>query len=295
MSEALDASKVSPINSPKKPPAGTVNWLNECIERGKGEVFSAPTTLTPGLAAVLLERNPDNRNIRQTKVGQYAADMRAGRWSFNGEPIIISREGLINDGQHRLRAMIDANFTAPMLFVFGVERDTRLTVDQGAARTAADFLGMEGVENSAAAAGIARIVIAVERERGARLYRENEVTTTEVRLRAERDPKIAEAARYAMSVHRYTKSFCPPSVIGSAFYMLNEVHPDDATEFMNRVCMGDGLSRNTPAYAVRDALLSLGRSTRGPKLEVIFRGWVKHRAGEPLKIAKVLGHFPELD
>lgn len=280
---------------PTKPQAGTVHWLNECVDRGKSEVFSEATTLNPGLAAVLLERNPDNRNIRQTKVLQYAADMRNGRWSFNGEPVIISREGLINDGQHRLRAMVEANFTAPMLFVFGVDRETRLTVDQGSARTAADFLGMEGVENSAAAAGIARIIIAVERERGARLYRENEVTTTEVRMRAERDAKIADAARYAMSMHKYTKAFCPPSVVGSAFYMLNDVHPGDALEFMNRVCMGDGLSRNSPAYAVRDALLSLGRTSRGPKLEVIFRGWVKHRAGEPLTIAKVLGHFPELD
>jgi hypothetical protein len=280
---------------PKAPEAGTVNWLNECIARGEREVFSATTTLTPGLASVLLERNPDNRNIRQTKVAQYESDMRAGRWAFNGEPVIISREGLINDGQHRLRAMVEANFTAPMLFVFGVERDTRLTVDQGAARTAADYLGMEGMENSAAAAGIARIIIAIERERGACLYREKEVTATQVRQRAERDPAIAEAARYAMSMHKYTKSFCPPSVIGSAFYLLNDVNPVDAKAFMDRVCMGDGLSRDTPAYAVRDGLLSLGRSTRGPKLEIIFRGWVKHRAGEPLKQAKVLGHFPELD
>lgn len=276
-------------------PAGTVHWFNQCVERGKGEVFSEGTTLTPGLASVLLERNPDNRNIRQTKVLQYEADMRADRWAFNGEPIIISKDGLINDGQHRLRAMVEANYTAPMLFVFGVERDTRLTVDQGAARTAADYLGMEGMENSAATAGIARIIIAVERERGARLYREKEVTATQVRLRAERDSKIGDAARYAMSVHKYTKSFCPPSVIGSAFYMLSDVCPADAKQFMDRVCMGDGLSRDTPAYAVRDALLSLGRSTRGPKLEIIFRGWVKHRAGEPLKQAKVLGHFPELD
>ena len=275
--------------------AGTVHWFNQCVERGKSEVFSEAITLNPGLAAVILTHNPDNRNIRQTKALQYEADMRAARWVFNGEPIIISKDGLVNDGQHRLRALVEANCTLPMLFVFGVERDTRLTVDQGTARTAADYLGMEGVENSAAAAGIARIIIAIERERGARLYRENEVTTGQVRARAERDPKIGEAARYAMAMHKYTKSFCPPSVIGSAFYMLNDVHPTDAREFMNRVCMGDGLSRDTPAYAVRDGLLSQGRSTRGPKLEIIFRGWVKHRAGEPLKIAKVLGHFPELD
>lgn len=277
-----------------QPEVGTVNWLNECIERGEAEVFSATTTVSPGLASVLLERNPDNRNIRRTKVLQYEADMRGCRWSFNGEPIIISKEGLINDGQHRLRALVEANVCVPMLFVFGVEREARLTVDQGAARSASDYLGMEGVENSAAAATIARLVIAIERERHARLYRENDVTNIEVRRRVKADSKIGEAAHYAMSNYKHTQPFAAPGVIGTAFYLLSEVHPADAKEYMDQVCLGEELRRDSPAYAVRDALLRLGR-TRGPKLEVIFRGWVAHREGRPLKIAKDLGHFPELD
>lgn len=278
-----------------KPEAGTVHWFNECVERGKGGVFSEATTLTPGLAGILLERNPDNRNIRQTKVLQYEADMRTGRWAFNGEPVIISKEGLINDGQHRLRALIEANVTIPMLFVFGVEREARLTVDQGGARSAGDFLGMEGVENSAVAASIGRLVIAIERERHARLYRESSVTNVEIRARVHGDSAIVDAARYAMASYKYTRAFAPPGVIGAAFYLLNDVHPTDAKEFMDRVCIGDELRRDDPAYAVRDALLGLGRGQKGAKLEAIFRGWVKHRAGEPLKIAKVLGHFPVLD
>jgi hypothetical protein len=96
-------------------------------------------------------------------------------------------------------------------------------------------------------------------------------------------------------VYRYTRAFAATGVIGSAFYLLSEVHPADGKIFMDRVSIGEGLSRDDPAYAVRDALLSLGRSQKGAKLEAIFRGWVKHRAGEPLKIAKILGHFPELD
>lgn len=273
---------------------GTVNWFNQCVERGKAEVFSEATILNPGLAGVLLERNPDNRGIRQAKALQYEADMREGRWTFNGEPLIISKDGLINDGQHRLRAMVEANCTLPMLFVFGVERETRLTVDQGAVRTAGDFLGMEGVENAKAAASIAKLVIAIERERGARLCRENEVGSTPVRLRVERDSKIGEAAYYAMSQYKFARSLAPPAVIGTAFYLLSDVHPEDAKIYMDQVCVGEELRRDSPAYAARDALISLG-NRRAAKLEVIFRGWVKHRAGEPLKIAKVLGHFPELD
>lgn len=274
---------------------GTVNWLNECVERGKREVFSQAVILNPGLAAELLKRNPDNRNIRQTKVLQYEADMRAGRWTFNGEPIIVSKDGLINDGQHRLRAMVEANCTIPILFVFGLERETRLTVDQGALRTAGDFLGMEGVENATVCAAIARMMIAIERERWARLYRPNDVPTAEIRLRVGSDPDVAAAANYAVGNAKFTKAFCVPAIVGVAYYMLHTVNSVDARIFMDQVCVGEGLNRESPAYASRDALLSLGRGMQGARLEVIFRGWVAHREGRPLKIAKVLGHFPELD
>lgn len=287
------AATVSTLS--RKPDAGTINWFNQCVERGKAEVFSEVTTLTPGLAGELLKRNPDNRNVRKVKLEQFIHDMQRGAWSFNGEPLIISKDGLLNDGQHRLRAIVEANVTLPILFVFGVEREARLTVDQGAARSAGDYLGMEGVENASTCAAIARLVIAIEREGCARLYRENEATNIEVRRRVETDPKIGEAAHYAVTVYRYTSAFATTSIIGTAFYLLSEVHPDDAKDFMDHVSIGEELKRDDPAYAVRNSLLSLGRGQRGAKLEAIFRGWVKHRAGEPLKVCKILGHFPELD
>lgn len=280
---------------PSRPDAGTVHWFDECVARGLTGVFSETTTLTPGLAGELLKRNPDNRNVRKAKLEQFIRDMQRGSWTFNGEPIIVSKDGLINDGQHRLRAVVEANVTIPILFVFGVEREARLTVDQGSARGAGDFLAMEGIENANLAASIGRLIIAIERENCTRLYRESDVTNIEVRQRVMSDPKVAIAAEYAMSVYRYTKAFCAPTVIGTAFYLLSEVNPADAKEFMDQVSIGEELRRDTPPYAVRDALLALSRGMRGKGIEVIFRGWVKHRAGEPLKIAKALGHFPELD
>lgn len=278
----------------RQPDAGTVQWFRDCVERGKRSVFSETKLVTPGLAAELLKLNPDNRNIRPTKAGQFAADMRSGKWTFNGEPIIISDDGLINDGQHRLSAIIDANTPVLMLFVFGVARAARFTVDQGAARAAGDYLSMEGVQNANACAAIARLVIAIEREGGQRLYREGEVTNAEIRSRVATDPAIGEAAHYAATVYRFTSKFAATGIVGTAFYLLNEVSPVEARDYMDRVCIGEGLRRVEPAFAVRDTLFSLGKGQRGKKLEAIFRGWVKYRCGQPLKQVKVLGNFPAL-
>ena len=156
-------TKIAPSAQPN---AGTVHWLNQCVERGKTEVFSEVVTVSPGLAAELLRRNDGNRSVRQTKAEQYAIDMREGRWAFNGEPIIISVDGKLNDGQHRLQAVIDANICVVFLLVFGLSRESRETVDQGAARGASDYLGMGGLPNATTAAGIARLVLAYEQAEG---------------------------------------------------------------------------------------------------------------------------------
>lgn len=47
-------------------------------------------TLTPELAEQLLARNTHNRTVSRPRVAQYAADMRAGHWAFNGEAIKIT-------------------------------------------------------------------------------------------------------------------------------------------------------------------------------------------------------------
>jgi len=274
--------------------AGTVDWFNACVERGKKEPgFTAATVVTPGLANVLLSKNPDNRSLRAAKTAQYASDMRQGRWAFNGEPIIVAKTGELNDGQNRLAAIIESNTPTKFLFVFGVDRDSRLTVDQGAARSAADYLGMEGVPNSTVVASLTRPVLAYEKSRGDNINAANQITNAEVRERADRDVHIHESASFATHHRPSTRPFAAPAIIGFCHYVLSGQHPGDAEEYMTQVCTGEGLKKNDPAYTVRDRLFNLGRN-RDQKIEVILRGWNAYHSGRPLKIAKILGNFPAL-
>lgn len=289
---AVDMASVSTIVPQNATAPATMHWLNMCIERGKREVFSEVICMNPGVAAELLKRNPDNRPIKW-KSQLYAADMRAGRWTFNGEPIILSREGLVNDGQHRLTAIIESNTTQDMMFVFGLDRDSRLTVDQGAARGAGDYLGMGGRKNCHNLAAIAKGVLSFEAGEGRKLI-PNAITNADIMARCASDDALEAATDYAVSVYRYTRTFAAPKIIGTAFYLLSDVNPMDARIYMDRVCIGEGLKRGDPAYAVRDALLALGKTSFAAKLEVILRGWAAHRTNRTLKLAKVLGSFPAL-
>ena len=85
-----------------------VKQLDLWFGQAKTDVFSVTTLVTPKMAEALLSRNGGNRPVIWTgpvrSVSAYAAAMSRGEWVLNGEPIIISSTGELNDGQHRLHA-----------------------------------------------------------------------------------------------------------------------------------------------------------------------------------------------
>jgi hypothetical protein len=281
---------------PKALSAGTVNWLNECIKRSRSGVFSEVTTITPGLAAELLRHNKDNRSLRPIKVEQFADDMRDGRWMFNGEPIIVAKDGALNDGQHRLHAVIDANKPLNAIVVFGVERSTRTTVDQGSARTAGDYLNMDGVHYGNHSASVTRLVLAYEKADGRDVKAAKSFTNAQIVGRAKSDKDIVDAAKFACDHSKYARGMASPAVIGAAYYLLNDVDGDDAWTYMQQVCIGENIKRGDPAFAVRDALQRIGELNRQEMMEVIFHGWNRYRSRTTMKQAKPsgAGTFPAL-
>lgn len=274
---------------PFQPPAGSVQWLNDCIERSRAGIFSEVTTLTPGLAGQLLSRNDDNRNLRPAKVGQYAADIRSGRWTMNGEPLIISVDGQLNDGQHRAQAVVDANTPIQVLMVFGLPRETRTTIDQGTARTASDYLSMDGLPNATVQASIARVLIAYERNDLTALSSIALVTNSDVMERVHSDPEIAASAHFAAGRTGPARPYAPPAVIGFCHYIFNRISPAQADTYMDNVCRGEGLRARDPAYTVRDRLANLSSRSRERRIHIIIRGWNAYRQGRTLAIAKVMG------
>jgi len=98
--------------------------------------------MTPELAAQMLSKNERNRPIRKTTVQAYAADMAAGRWEQTHQAIAVDAHGKLLDGQHRLSAVIVAQWSGTMLLAtYGKSEETmQLPVDRGVRRTAFDVL-----------------------------------------------------------------------------------------------------------------------------------------------------------
>jgi len=78
----------------------------------------------PKKAAELLENNDHNRKITQSRVSEYAKEMRNGMWMYNGETITRSVSGKLMDGQHRLLAVIASGVEIDVEFIDSIPDKT---------------------------------------------------------------------------------------------------------------------------------------------------------------------------
>jgi hypothetical protein len=125
-------------------------WLATQHSRARRDgPFTVKTELTPALAKLLLDSNPENRKISPWLVRQMVRDIKNGRWALNGETLIVALSEELNDGQHRCQAVIDADKSIRTMITFGVERESRFTIDTGQKKSIGDHLDMWSRERAA--------------------------------------------------------------------------------------------------------------------------------------------------
>lgn len=248
----------------------------------------SPTVVTPTkvvhvdpeLAAQWLERNESNRNLRPGRVSQYAADMAAGHWFHTGETIKFDNGDNLIDGQHRLRAVIEANVTVTLLVTFGLDPEARHYVDTGAARTAQDALRMKGEQAPAILGAAARLGMLAERN-----VRNTRVSHAAVFDYIQAHPGLREASVYAQNVLH--KIDVPPSVIAYGRFRFAEVDADAAEEFFGKLSRLNDLGADDPILRLAQRLRAMVRNAEKVDKHTItvtlFRTWNTWRQGKTLQ------------
>lgn len=99
--------------------------------------------VTPEIAAMLLERNVNNRKPKHRAIQSYGRDMQAGEWNPDASDIKVDRLGNLQDGQNRCMASIEFNVPFPTLLRTGLDPEAKFYMDTGVKRTGGDaFLMM---------------------------------------------------------------------------------------------------------------------------------------------------------
>lgn len=265
-----------------------MSLFEENVELARKEPFTIKMEVTPDIAAEMLARNADNRQLRTIKVSQLVSDITSGRFAFNGETIIISRDGELNDGQHRLAAIVQAGLPVVTNVTFGVERDTRMTVDSGAARTAGCVLGVQGVVQANIHAAAARLILTYERSSGKHLGSHARVSASAVIDRSLSDERVGVATKAAADVPNHVAP-AAKSVMAFWHYLAGDKKAN--LHFWEAVAYGEGISRGDTAYLVRSRLMR-DRITNAAATEIYLRGLAAYLRGDAIGHIRVLGDFP---
>lgn len=288
------------------------DYLSRKIARAEasGQPFAEVVTIDPVLAHLLLQRNPadENRKLSQSTVDKYAADMAGGRWQgLNGQTIVISSDGYLNDGQHRLNAIIECGGSIPFTIVFGAERSSRLTIDQNRVRTSGDYLGMSGFKNPNNVAAIASILHSYKTDNlstaklgGHKILKNTDKRPTKAFMHAFALKNIKDIERgFDVINDQSCRRVATPSRLAAALILIaRKANWEDAEKFVQSVITGDELGKTNPAYVARERLISerfAGAVPPARTLEIMFRAWNAHRRGDRMTKMSLRGELPTIE
>lgn len=236
-----------------------IDHLAEWLNRGQSETFTVTVDMTPDLAARIVECNDHNRPLRWAgparTVASYKAAMERGEWVLNGAPVVMSKDGLLNDGQHRLQAVIKAGIAVPMDIKFGVARETRHTIDQGAGRTPSDILAMNGFKNTNKAAHALRFLWCYENGYPFSIFPSPDQLLAVADVWGERVVAALAATRFTADMRLSAGG------IAAAFAICADDNPELASKLADGVATGLNIADvNSPVFRLRKRYLEhLGR------------------------------------
>lgn len=217
-------------------------------------VWSEWVDVTPDLARFFLSRNVSNRRIRQFRIDNYAADMKAGDWHTQGAPVQFNKLGEMMDAQHRCLAIIMADVTVKLLVTGGLEPEVMDVLDTGLPRAFSDQLDRKDETHTAALAAILRAVGRWERgERGLDLYTgRHPLTYSQLGHVLERHPELRGIA--VLSQRQFGQTGLSPKVYGLCYWLTSSLDLTLADHFFERLASGQGLYSGDPILALRNTL-----------------------------------------
>lgn len=250
--------------------------------------FNGMKTLVIDAAAAkrLLATNTGNRRVSQRRVAQ----MRAGHFETTGEAIIVSDEGIVNNGQHRLLAVIEAHAAVEMDVRFGIPRRAFVKTDTGAARGGADVLSIRGVAGAAQIAMALRLLIAYQR--GLPEHLRDYISNDEINRAYDRWPDIVDAAA-KVQVYRYPPQMRSTPLYATPFLAMRAPPSAGLDDWLHVLATGLEAQREHPAYQLRERLLrnvgaELGtRERQLLRFALMIKSWELFRKEETVSMREV--------
>jgi len=237
------------------------------------------------LAEAVLRLNTGNRRVNRRKIDQLARQMKSGEFENTGEPIIISAEGVINNGQHRLLALVEADVALDMDVRFGIPRKAFSKTDTGTSRSSADVLTIKGVGAGGQVASAVRLLVLYRRGLPGSIR--EFVSNDEVAQAFDGWSDIEEVIA-RVNQHAFPKAVKSTPLYSTAFLASRTSAKGKLDAWLDAVATGLEVSRDNPAYQLRERLMrgiDAPIGTREGQLErfaLIIKSWNLWSKGETI-------------
>ncbi|MEO7964730.1 MAG: hypothetical protein ABIT38_12585 [Gemmatimonadaceae bacterium] len=244
----------------------------------------ALTKVTPEEAAELLERGGPNRKLNESQVDRFATDMLAGNWrsAETTETIKLGPRGSLEDGQHRLAAVVKAARAQLFWIARGVPAAAIEMVDTGRSRSFSDVLTMGGGNSSHSRRLAATLKWIWHYEHDSALTSGRAVSHAELKRTLEEHPGAMEGVERAYA----SRDITPQSIVAFVYTLAREKKPRKADEWLEAVQEGADIGRNHPAFVVRRKFRRVDSASgqhqmRGPyAAALLIKSWNAFIAGE---------------
>lgn len=263
-----------------------------------------PTELPPGVAdgveltygweyfsprrchETILRHGGRNRWVIPRNYERLLADMTGNNWRANGSTIVFSRDGYLDDGQHRLLAARDAGRGIWMFVVRGVPSDAFGTMDTGISRRPWDVVASKGIRLPTIVASTAPWV--------AHWIEHNSFDTIPASMPndgaikfAEEYPELHASVDWASRNVKQARGVLTVTQLAIVHFVLNLVDADAAKSFLDQLIQGYG-DPNDVIWKGRKRLLDgvgfseQAKGTRDlrPRIAIAFKIWNFWRTGE---------------
>lgn len=238
-------------------------------------------TITPEIAAKMLERNTANRPAYKKDVSAIAREIKEGRWKVNGDTICLNGEAIV-DGQHRLLAVVESGIPIETFVIYGVPSDVFDTKDIGRRRSPADTLSVDGEIHTRALA--AALVVLDRFKHEVEIDDHKKYSNAEIRELLEKYPLMRESVRRGKSG---ANGLMPPSVLCACHYLFAEKDRQDADLFVDLLHSGVGLGVDDPVFLLRDRLIrnacAKAKLSRRYIMALTIKAWNYWSSGKVLR------------
>lgn len=215
----------------------------------------------PKKAAELIATNKNNRPLNIRHVDSLAAAMANGEWAQTGDPIRLNKDGHLQDGQHRLSAIVMSGQTLEFHVVTGISDQAFDFIDIGLRRNHGQMLARHGELNynqlGSAITWFSLFEKAVD-SKDTGIYAPSGVSRprmAEVQDILSRHPDL----RIHVSA-THGKRLLPGGLAAALRYIFSQKDKALAVEFFESLDSGENLKKSTPIYALRERLLADFRS-----------------------------------